>query len=224
MKSRKKRRASRAASNGWATNTADDLLQGVQPVLEPRGDAEVAAAAAECPEEVGIGLGCHAEHVSRRSHQLDGQQVVDGEAVHATQPAEPAAEREPGDAGRRNDPTGRGEPVEGGLSVQLTPRDSTLGAHGLRSGVDMNALHLSEVDHHAAVCDSLPRHAVSAAAHGDLEPSLACQRNRVDDVGRAATPCDQRRPLVDETVVNPSRFLVASGSGLQQRTRELRGQ
>ena len=75
----------------------------MEPVLERRGDAEVAAAAAERPEQVGVALVGHRQDLAVRRHELASQQVVDGEPVLAHQPTEPTAEREPSDPGRRDD-------------------------------------------------------------------------------------------------------------------------
>ena len=98
-------------------DTAEDLPERVQPVLKPGRNAEVAAPSTERPEQVWIGPVCDVEHISRRGHQLDRQQVVHREAVHAVQPPEPAAERQPSDAGRRDYPAGRRKPMEGSLPV-----------------------------------------------------------------------------------------------------------
>ena len=57
---------------------------------------------------------------------------------------------------------------------------------GAALGVDRDRLHLGEVDHHAAVGDRAPGHVVAAAADGDLEPGVARERERRDDVVGAA--------------------------------------
>src|SRR6266496_2911529 len=89
--------------------------------------------------------------------------------------------------------------------------------------MDMNTLHLGEVDHQAAVRHSLTRHAVAAAANRDLEPRFARECNRVDDVRRPMTTCDQRGPLVDQAVVYLARLLVAVVIRVDDRTGKGRG-
>src|SRR5919198_3965782 len=79
---------------------ADDFSERVQAVLEPGGDAEVPAASAKRPEEVGMRVFGDVEHLTVCCHKLDGQEVVDREAVDSVQPAEPAAQREAGDPRR----------------------------------------------------------------------------------------------------------------------------
>ena len=90
---------------------ARDHLQRVQAVREGRRDAEVAAAAAQRPEEVRVGRLGHFAHLAGGVDELDGQQVVGGQAVLGHQPAEAAAERQPGDSGRGDRTAGDGEAV-----------------------------------------------------------------------------------------------------------------
>jgi len=45
-------------------------------VLERRGDTEVAAAAAQRPEEIRMFLGTCGQHLAGRCYQLDGEQIV----------------------------------------------------------------------------------------------------------------------------------------------------
>ena len=202
--------------------TADNLAERMQSVLEPGRDAEVAAAPAQGPEEVRMGFLGDVQHLAVRGHQLDGEQVVDGEAVDAVQPAEPAAERESGDSRRRDDSARGRQPVQRGLLVELAPRDASLCSHGLRGRIDVDALHLGEVDHQTAFCDGSAGHAVPAAAYGDLQPRLAREGDRVHDVCRAAAPRDQRGTLVDQAVVDPARLLVALVPRIDDLTGERR--
>ena len=70
----------------------------MEPVLERRDDAEIAAAAADRPEEVRIALVITGdEHAVGRYH-VRRDQIVAGQAVGAAQIAHAAAERETGDA------------------------------------------------------------------------------------------------------------------------------
>jgi hypothetical protein len=60
---------------------AYDRVELVEPEPEPGGHPEVAAAAADGPEQVRVGLGVHVQDAAVRRHDLGGQQVVDGQAV-----------------------------------------------------------------------------------------------------------------------------------------------
>jgi hypothetical protein len=69
-------------------------------VLEPGGHAEVAAAATQCPEQVGVGRIVGGQQLAVSRDDLDGQQVVDGQAVLAHGVADAAAQRQAGYANR----------------------------------------------------------------------------------------------------------------------------
>ena len=73
----------------------------------------------------------------------------------------------------------------------------------------MDALHRGEIDHHPAVDGAVPGDVVTAAADGDLEIQRPRQLDGVRDVGGAMASRDQRRPLVDQAVVDASGLVVA---------------
>jgi hypothetical protein len=74
----------------------------VQPELELDDDSEVAATAAQPPEQVGVFIGGRTHDVAVRGDDGVGPDVVAGEAVLARQPAHAAAQRQPADAGVRD--------------------------------------------------------------------------------------------------------------------------
>jgi hypothetical protein len=78
----------------------------MQTKLESRRHAEVAAPAAESPEEFRILLGGRLDHGPVRRDYLGTDQVVARQAVLGGQVADAAAEREPADAGRAHDAAG----------------------------------------------------------------------------------------------------------------------
>src|SRR5213592_4377416 len=90
-----------------------DSLDPVQPVRERGRDAEVPAAAAKRPEEIGVtrGVGVDVEYVALCRDELDSQQVIRGESVLGHQPAKAAAERVAGDSSPGDCATGHGQPV-----------------------------------------------------------------------------------------------------------------
>ncbi len=83
----------------------------VQLEVERGHDAEVAASAPEAPEQIGVLVGGRDHLASVRGHHLGLDEVVAGEPELPLEPAAAAAEREPGDAGRRHAPAGDGEAV-----------------------------------------------------------------------------------------------------------------
>nr|WP_254453717.1 hypothetical protein [Siccirubricoccus sp. G192] len=102
-----------------------------------------------------------------------------------------------------------GEAVELCLAVEPVPGDAALRAGGACPRIDMDALHQGQVEHQAALGRRAPRDIVAAAADGDLQPLVARQLHRIDDVGQAAAAGDECRALVDEAVMHLPGVLVA---------------
>src|SRR5207253_5683884 len=86
--------------------------------------------------------------------------------------------------------------------------------------VNMDPLHQGEVDHQAALGDRSACDVVPATAHRDLEAIRSSELERIDDVRCPAAPRDDRRPLVDEPVVDLPRLFIAVVSGDEQHPRE----
>ena len=85
-------------------------------------DAEVAAAAPDRPEQVGVLVGARSHLRPVGEHELRRQQIVDRQPVGSGQIAVPTAEGQTCDAGGRDDPGRDGEPVWLGGSVDLLHR------------------------------------------------------------------------------------------------------
>ncbi len=115
----------------------------MQPEPEGRDDAEIAAAAADRPEQVRVLLRARMHDRAVGRHQLGREQVVDRQPVLARDPAEAAAERQPGDPGRRVDARRHGEPVELRLAVDIAER---------RAGIDLR--RRARPDRHAPSASS----------------------------------------------------------------------
>ena len=91
------------------------------------------------------------------------EQIVDGEAVFAAEPALPSAEGQAGDAGGR-DGADRRRQTEGlRLAVELGPENARFRTDYPRAGVDADALHARRVDHQAAITNRVAGDAVTAA-------------------------------------------------------------
>ena len=72
-------------------HSAYDMVDLVQPQTESGHDAEVAAAAPEGPEEIGMRVLVHVEMLAVGGHHFSREHVVDGEAVLADEEADAAA-------------------------------------------------------------------------------------------------------------------------------------
>jgi hypothetical protein len=141
-------------------------------------------------------------------------QIVDGEATLAHQPAQAASEREARNTRRRNLAPGRGQAKGLRLVVELSPGQAGLGLHRASRGVDADALHRRQVDHQTAVADGIAGDVVTAAPHGDEQVVGSRKVHRADDVGGPGTAGDQGRFAVDGAVPDASRDVVAGVAGL----------
>jgi len=101
-----------------------------------------------------VGSGAHEPAVG--GHELGGDQVVAGQAVSALEPARAAAEREPGDAGRRHPPAGGGQTVRLRRPVDLCPNGAAADARDAPLGVHDDVGHAADVEDHAVVASDQP--------------------------------------------------------------------
>ena len=83
----------------------------MEPVLQTCHDPEVPAAAAERPEEVRVPVRIDLEAFPVRGHELNGEQIVDRQAVLADEPADASSEGQPGDPDRSGVPESGRETV-----------------------------------------------------------------------------------------------------------------
>ena len=77
---------------------AEDHPDRIEAELEAGHDAEVAAAAADGPEQVGVLLLARGDEPALGGDDLDRDERIDGQAVLAHQPADAATERQAGQA------------------------------------------------------------------------------------------------------------------------------
>ena len=192
----------------------------VQVVLEGGGDPEVAAAAAQAPEEIRVVIGVDALQLAVGGHELGGAQVVDHEPVAAQQVSEPAAERQPRDPHVTDRRACGGQPVPLGCEVELALAQTGGGPRDGRHRVNGHGLHQRQVDHDRAVAHRMADGRAPTAADGDLQITLAREAQRLLHVIGPRAPRDQRRPAVDRAVPDPPRLLVALLARSQQRAAE----
>jgi hypothetical protein len=181
----------------------------VESEPQPGGHAEVAAAAADRPEQVGIGLGVDADEFAVGGDQLGGEQVVDRQAVLADQVADAAGEGDPADADR----AGVAEPGRQAVGVRgggVLPRgQARLGPGGAALWVDVQRTQVRQVEDDAPVADAVAGRAVAAAADGELQPGLARERDDAGDVRGVGGADDDRGPPVEPAVEEGAPLVVA---------------
>src|SRR5262249_13789954 len=93
--------AARCRAGGKRGPAAGDGGDRPQPEAEARRDAEVAAPAANRPEEIRLLVGVDVPQFAVRRHELGREQAVDCQSVLAHEEADAAAERQAADAHRR---------------------------------------------------------------------------------------------------------------------------
>ena len=177
----------------------------MQAKLERGDDAEVAAAAANGPEEVFVLRCADGKVIAVGVHDVGGDDIVATQAVLAHEPADAAAQREAADAGGRDDAAGGGKPEFLTFAIEFSPGGAALGERGLPAGVDLDLSHQGEVDHHGAVGDGLSGDAVAAAAHRSGEAVFAGKTNGLNDVGDAGGADDDGWLAVDHAVPDLAR-------------------
>jgi hypothetical protein len=155
----------------------------MEPVAQARHDTEVAAAASKRPEQITVPLTVHVQSVSPGGDELDREQVVDRQAVLSDEPADPSAQREPCDANRPGVAEPGCQSVTRGLDGVLPGGKAGLRPSALTNRVDVQATHVSQVEHEPAVAGAMTGETVGAASNRQLEVVPARERNGEGDIG-----------------------------------------
>ena len=90
----------------------------------------------------------------------------------------------------------------------LAGREAGLRPGGARSRVDLQGLHVTQVQHDAAFGHAVAGGAVSTTAHGEFEPFVAREGHHARDVIGVRRLDDDRRVPVDAAVEDGARGVV----------------
>jgi hypothetical protein len=183
--------------------------EGVQREPERGDDAEVPAAAAQRPEQVGVIVGRCPDDVAASGDHLGFGQVVDSEPVLAHEPADATAQAEAADTGVAHDAARGGQTICLCLVVDVAPQGAALDAGRARARIDGDSAHRREIDHDSAVAHCCAGHVVPSASYGDLEVALAGETHRCRHVGGAAAAGDEVRVPVDGAVPDGAGVVVS---------------
>jgi hypothetical protein len=187
---------------------AHDPFHVVEAQPEPRRHAEVAAAAADRPEQVGVRLGVDTQELALRRDDVGGEQVVDRETVGPDEVADTAAEGDPADPHRSRVAEPDREAVLGGRVRELGGGEAGLGPGRSGLGVDLDRLPPREVEDDPAVGHAVTGDAVAAAADRERQAALAGGGDDAGDVVVVRDANDDRRPTVEAAVEQSARPLV----------------
>ena len=181
----------------------------VRAELERRDNAEVAAATAQRPEQLGV-LAVTRVHLRPiGEHHVGADQAVDSQAEAPRQVPEPAAQREPTHPGRRDDPRRGGATVLGGRPVDVAPRAASADADAVGVRVDDHLGHAGQVDDDPVVDDAQAASVVPAAAHREWRFVGTRERDAACDIVGARAAHEEGGTSVDHAVVDGSRIVVA---------------
>ena len=136
-------------------------------------------------------------------------EVVAGESELPHRPADAAAEREARDAGGRDEAARGREAVRLRLVVDVGPDGAAAHRGAPRGGIDVDLVHLREIDHDPVVAGREPGDAVAPAADCDLEVVAAGEAHRGRHVAGGGAADDERRAPVVSAVPHLARLRVA---------------
>jgi hypothetical protein len=193
-------------------STQDERSDGVQIVSEGGRNAEIAAATAETPEQLGRALGVDTQLPSVSGDQVDGMNVVDRESVAPEQVAEPTVQGEATDSHLTDRAAGRGQPVSLGCKIKFAPGHPGRRSRLPRCRIHRYALHQGEIDHDRAVGYRVASDPVSTSAYGDRQLVIAGKRS----IAKASSASTQRPINAGRRSTAPFRsagFFDASASG-----------
>ena len=129
--------------------------------------AEVAAATAQRPEQIGVGLRAGGDEAAVGEHDVGGDQVVHGQAEAPGEVADAAAEGQAADTGGGDEAGRRGHAERAGRVVDVAPGASAVDPDRAGRRVDRGAAQPAEVDDEGAVPDAEPAAMMTAAADGE---------------------------------------------------------
>ena len=107
-------------------------------------------------------------------------------------------------------------------TVVVVPRGAAVHSRTPPSRVDEAPAHPRQVDHDTALGDSLAGDVVPAPSNRDLQTLGSGETHRVGDIGGVDASGDERRPLVDEAIVDGPRLAVTAIIRPDDLTGELR--
>ena len=186
--------------------------------LKRRDDAEVAPSPTHGPEQVGVLGRAGSPQLPVGRHDLHRAQVVAGQPVAAVQPADPPAQRQPGDAGGRDDATGDRQPEGLGLAIDIPPGRPALDAHDTSVGIDPHATHRRQIQHQPVIADAVAGDAMSSSPHRGQQLLLAGQVDRVDDISGARALHDQARAAICQAILDNPGLVIPVVLRRQQPT------
>ena len=176
-----------------------DLGQRVEAELERGDDAEVAAAAAQRPEQLGVVVGVGADELAVGGDELDRGQAVGLQAVAAGEPAHAAAERVAGDADVGRGAVQRDQAVRGGGVDDVLPqrRRRRRGRSGASASISTPPMPEVLTQHRAAQVAERAGVVAGRLAPRRAGPRARARAHDLGDLARVGRVGDGGGALVD---------------------------
>ena len=203
---------------------AHDVTDLVELKLEAGDDTEVAAAAAQGPEQVFVLVIARSDLPAIGENDIGRQQVVDGEPDAAGQVADAATQRQATHPSRRDDPAGRRQAERVGRMVDITPRRAAPNPGDLLDRVDPHVVHLRQVDDQTVVHRAESGNAVAPTTNCQVEAGVAASSDRGHHVGRIHALDDGAGLAVVHGVVDSASVVVVRIRGGDDATPHRFGQ
>src|SRR6058998_1740607 len=127
----------------------------MQPERELDGNAEVAAAAPEGPEQIGVLFLGRVDDRAVGLHDPRPDEVVEGESVRTHQVSDAASEREPRNAGITERAARCREPVPLARRIEVLPERAAAAGRRPALWIDGHPAHQPQVDDDAPVTDAV---------------------------------------------------------------------
>ena len=157
----------------------------------------------------GCGVGVSAQEAAIGCHNVGGKQIIDGEAILADEVADAAAQGQPADADGAGVAEAGGEAV-GAAAFVYSPAVSPVSAQAVRCLVSMSSARMSARSRTMPPsADAMAGAAVAAAADGERQSGLACQRDHAGDIIRAGDADNDGRTAIEAAVEDGARLIIA---------------
>src|SRR6266487_2993424 len=186
------------------------LADRMQLELEGSDDPEIATSTAHAPEQVGVLAGTGSEHPSIGRDEVHRQQIINGQAVLAHEPAQAAAQRQARQASSAYGAGGRGESIGLRCLHKLTQGETCLNPGRFLLWIDADAFHAREIDDHAAIADGTATDAVPTTAHSYEQVVEAPELDGSDHIDYIHAAHDHGWVFVDHPVPDPAGCVIAT--------------
>ncbi len=170
--------------------------------------AEVSSTPSQAPVEIFVARGARGHEAAVGKHHVSGDQVVDRQAALAGEMPEPAAQREPSNAGGRDDPRGYGKPERVGGVVDIPPGAASPDADELCVRINVHIPDARKVNDKAIVTDPQTSGIVPAPPHRHEQTAFAPEIHGGNHVRRIGAARDQPWTPVDHPVVDLAGVIV----------------